>query len=124
MAALGFAVYQPLTSNSLVRKDFKVVLWCFSTFILSAVYVCYIEALFVGFTENRMSSLKEILDAGYVFAFTRDYDSNAVRGLIGPCGNVFGCETVFGKVDVTTLAKETEFNSFLVLEYHEYLIQV
>ena len=98
-------------------------MWSFCCLILSSLYLCFIEALFIGFTGKGKSSLKEMLDVGYVISFPRDFDSHEVKSMLGFCEEVFNCDSILGEHKATTFSKQVKLDSYFSPEFHNYLTE-
>ena len=122
LAALATPLYQSMGS-SVLRKHATSVLWSLCCLILSSLYLCFIEALFIGITPKGIGSLKELLNKGYVISFPNDYDSNEVKILLDACEEVFNCVSMLGEHKVTTFSKEVQFDSYFGPEFHKFLTE-
>ena len=120
LAALAAFLYQSMGSN-ICRKHVTPLLWSLSCVILSSLYVCGIEALFIVFTGKGIGTLKEMLDHGYVISLLDDHDSQTLKYMTEYCGEVINCDNLFGNRNVTTIFTDVKMQSFLNPDFHNYL---
>ena len=121
LAALAAFLYQSMGSN-ICRRHVTAVLWSLCCVILSSLYLCCIEALFIVFIGKTIPSLKEMVDQGYVVSLPDDLDSETMKYMTAAyCEHMMNCNKLFGNHNVTTLFRDVPMESFLSPDFHNYL---